>query len=321
MARTISQLTAGAKIYIDEFENGSAVHTPYIYLGLDESGNARVLRELAAVAMPMNESGIVSYDGCDADLWLEDAESGFLSRFDAATRDALQSTSILYVDYTKSADGTAQVLGIARRCFLLSYSEEGYGNDPAGSEGRSYLAALQSYTGKTGNAARVTFQKSGAVAIAWMRSAASSALFRFVYSPGSAGSGGSRANNWLRPALSFAPTTPVSDEGAESIFLLPDGRRMSWDINATMSLGKTAQRPASCKLMIPHDSFTALAVQVCNNYGDDAPTWIDCADGGEAPFGMVKTAQDWELGVKLHAEAAAPNHTIGEPAMIVAFGS
>lgn len=321
MSRTISQLTAGTIVYVDETISGTTNHVPYIYLGLDESGNARLLRQKAAIQKRMHSSNVASYDGCEADVWLENATDGFLARFDAATIQALQNTSIKYVDYNQSGSGTAQVLTIARRCFLLSYSEEGYGNDAAGNEGLSYLPALKTATGQTAdNNARITYNEAGSAVNAWMRSASSAANFRGVGTSGGASSyGASSGSVWLRPALSVAPATSVSDEGAEAIFLLPDGRRTYWGIEGTMSLGKTSDRPKSCKLALPHDSFTVLNIWVCNNYGDASPTWVSCTDGGTATFGTTKTATDWELGVKIHAEAPAANRTIGEPAMIVEF--
>lgn len=319
MSRTIADLTPGTIVWLDETISGETIHKPYYYLGLDESGNARLLRQYAAVQRRMHSSNVASYDGCEADLWLEDATNGFLARFDAATLAALQNTAIKYVDYNQSE--TAQVISIARRCFLLSYSEEGYGNDTAGNEGQSYLDALKAATGKTdANQARIGYNEAGSAVLVWCRSASSAAYFRGVYSYGGAGyDAASYGSSWLRPALSVAPATSVSDVGADVIFLLPDGRKTYWGIEASMSLGKTAKRPKKCKLTVPHDSFTVLETQVCNNYGDASPTWVNCADGGVATFGTTKTAQDWELGVKIHAEAPAASRTIGEPSMIVEF--
>ena len=83
MARILSELSEGALVYLDETVNGALKHTPYIYLGLDENGNGRVLRQYAAIQRRMHSQDSASYDGCEADLWLEDTQSGFLSRFDA----------------------------------------------------------------------------------------------------------------------------------------------------------------------------------------------------------------------------------------------
>lgn len=328
MSRTIADLTAGTVVYVDEALNGEVVHTPYVYLGLDESGNARLLRQIAALAKRMNATNVASYDGCEADLWLENETDGFLSRFDAATRAALVNTEIKYVDYNQNSGGTAQVLSIARRCFLLSYSEEGYGDDPAGNEGPSFLPALKSFylsqhpevTTVADNTARIGYQPNGTAVNVWVRSAYSATSFRNVFTSGYASIyAATSGNNWLRPALSVAPATSVSDEGADAIFLLPDGRKTYWGIEATVSLGQTAKMPTRCKLSVPHDDFTVLSLQVCNNYGDETPTWVTCADGGVATFGTSKTADNWELGVKIHAEAPAAGRTIGEPSMIVEF--
>lgn len=318
MSRTIADLTAGTLIYIDETISGAVVHKPYIYLGLDESGKARVLRQYAAVQRRMNGTDVASYDGCEADLWLNNTDTGFLSRFDAATLDAIVNTEIKYVDYNQSVDGTAQILSIARRCFLMGYTEEGYGTW-AGDDGKSYLAALQAFTGKTGNNARITYNESGAIVFAWMRSASTTRHFRIVRTDGTANqsNGMYSYTEWLRPVLSVAPATPVSDEGAGAIFLLPEGRKTYWGIETTMSLGVAASRPARAKLFIPHDSFTVINAEVCNNYADAAPTWVPCAEGQVATLGTTKTAEDWELGIKIHAEAPEANRAIGEPAMIV----
>lgn len=323
MSRIISQLTAGTEVWVDETISNTVVHTPYIYLGLDESGNARLLRGAAAIQKHMNATNVASYDGCEADVWLENATDGFLSRLDAATQAALQNTTIKYVDYNQSGAGTAQVLSIARRCFLLSYSEEGYGNDAAGNEGQSYLEALKTYTGKTvADQARITYNETGVTANTWMRTASTATNFRFVQTGGN--SSGIVASNgfiFLRPALSVAPTTPVSDEGAEFIFLLPDGRITTWDIEATMSLGETPRQPLKGKLLLPHDNFTVLTTFICNNYADANPTWIPCDDNDVISFGTIKTADHWELGCKVIAKSASPNQTIGEPAIIVKFAN
>ena len=322
MPRTIADLTPGDLIYLDETVSGETVHTPYIHLGLDEYGKARILRKYAAISKRMNATNVASYNGCEADLWLEDESAGFLSRFDAATINALDYTTIAYVDYNQGEGGnTAQVLTIARRCFPLSYTEEGWAATAAGAEGTSFLPALKAHYGTTNdNTARIGRSANETTVYVWMRSANSASQFRYVYANGSASSNNaSNGNYWLRPALSVAPATSVSDEGADAIFLLPDGRTTTWGIEASVSLGKTEQRPKRCKLLLPHDEMQTLDVQVCNNYGDAAPTWISCADGGVATFGDAKTAESWELGVRIVAASSLPGRTVGEPAMIVEF--
>lgn len=320
MPRTIADLTEGTEIYIEETVSGVTTHTPYIYLGIDEDGKARVLRKYCLGTKRMHSSNSANYDGCEMDLFLENTSTGFLSRFDAATINALATTTIKYTDYVTDSAGI--VNSVARRCFLLSYSEMGYGNAALGNEGRSYQNALNVATGKTGNNAKIGRTSNESAVYSWMRSGNSAAQFRFVFSSGSASTNNasSSSNMYYRPALSVAPATSVSDEGADYISLLPSGGVTSWGIRATMSLGKSTVMPKKCKLMIPADNFVTFNAWVCNNYGDANPTWVSCRNNGVARFGTSKTAEDWELGVKIEAASSEIYHTIGEPAMIVEYG-
>lgn len=322
MSRTLADLTAGALIYVDETVSGETKHVPYIYLGIDDNGNSRLLRQYVPLAKRMNATNVASYAGCEMDAWLEDETDGFLSRFDAATLNALVQTAIKYVDYTKSADGTAQVLQISRRCFLLSYSEEGYGNDAAGNEGSSFLPALKAFTGLTNdNQARITYSETNREAVsAWMRSASSAMAFRLVYNDGNAGySNASNTTRWPRPVLSVAPATIVSDEGADVIFLLPDGRRTTWNVNVAFSLGESAKRPAEAKVELGEVGITASTVDVCNNYGDAAPAWVRCDETSYAEMpNAAKETTNWNIGIKITAEGSTPESYIGEPIVTVA---
>lgn len=322
MSRTLADLTAGTLIYVDESVDGETEHTPYIYLGVDDNGNARLLREYAVIAKRMNATNVASYAGCEMDMWLEDDTNGFLSRFDAATLNALVQTAIKYVDYTQSADGTAQVLQISRRCFLLSYSEEGYGNDPAGNEGSSFLPALKAFTGLTNdNQARITYSETNGQAVyAWMRSAYSASNFRYVGTGGNASSGNASGTSvWPRPALSVAPATIVSDEGADVIFLLPDGRRTTWNVNVAFSLGESTERPAEAKVELGEVGITASSIDVCNNYGDATPAWVRCDETGYAELpNETKETTDWNIGIRISAEGNTPESYIGEPIVTVA---
>lgn len=45
-----------------------------------------------------------------------------------------------------------------------------------------------------------------------------------------------------------------------------------------------------------------VSLQVCNNYGDENPTWETMTRGQAYTFtNNVKTAADWEIGVKVVA--------------------
>lgn len=322
MSRTLADLTAGTLIYVDETDSGETKHVPYIYLGIDDNGNGRLLRQYAPLAKRMNATNVANYAGCEMDVWLENETDGFLSRFDAATLNALVQTAIKYVDYTQSADGTAQVLQISRRCFLLSYSEEGYGNDAAGNEGSSFLPALKAFTGLTNdNQARITYSETNGQAVgAWMRSANSATSFRNVNTSGNASNfNASYTNVWPRPALSVAPATLVSDEGADVIFLLPDGRRTTWNVAVAFSLGESTERPAEAKVELGAVGITASTIDVCNNYGDAAPAWVRCDETGYAELpNTTKETANWSIGIKIAAEGNTPESYIGEPIVTVA---
>lgn len=322
MSRTLADLTAGTLIYVDETVSGETEHTPYIYLGIDDNGNGRLLRQYVPLEKRMNATNVASYAGCEMDVWLEDETDGFLSRFDAATLNALVQTAIKYVDYTQSADGTAQVLQISRRCFLLSYSEEGYGDDPAGNEGSSFLPALKTFTGKTNdNQARITYQQNSTAVRTWMRSANSATYPKYVETTGAAYGDypATRTGLWPRPALSVAPATLVSDEGADVIFLLPDGRRTTWNVDVAFSLGESAERPSEAKVELGEVGITASTVDVCNNYGDAAPAWVRCDETGYAELpNDTKETTNWNIGIKIAAEGNTPKGYIGEPIVTVA---
>ena len=312
-SRYISQLTPGCAVYVDE--NG--VHTPYIYLGLDGSGNARLLRHYAVVAKRMHSANVAHYAGCEADLWMENETDGFLSRFDAATINALEPTTICMSDYTLNEGGTVEYPEITRRCMALSYKELGYG----GSETDvSFLAALQTYYDTTNaNTARIGRSSDETAVYWWMRSGFSATQFRYVGAYGSASNyNAAHGNYWQRPAISVAPATIVSDEGADSIFLLPEGRRTYWEIQATALLGSSAQRPKKAKLMIAETSITEATYQVSNNAKDASPVWVNCQNGGVCELtNTAKETTNYELGVKIHAKSGVHTGHVGEPVLIV----
>lgn len=310
MSRTIAELTAGTKIYLDETVDGVLSQVPYIYLCQDESGNCVILRELAAIAKRMHSSNVAVYDGCEADVWLEDEESGYLSRFDAATRAALVSTQIKCNNIS-----TGEIGVIARRCFLLSYTELGYATTP--DEGASYLAALQTATGKTGNNARIAYNAAAAAVYWWLRSANSGTQFRYVNSNGLAvGVNATNAGVWLRPALSVAPATIVSDQGEDTIYLLPDSTKTYREIDATVFIGSSVKRPKRVKLTLGAANCTDLQLQVSNNAKDASPTWVSITNGGTAELpNATKTTDNWELGVKIYATSGG-RAEISEPVVI-----
>ena len=299
-------------IYLDEKQ----VHKPYFYLGLDNGGHSRLLREHALVQRRMHSVNVAAYGGCEADLWLENEDTGFLSYFDEATINALVPTTICYSDYTQSADGTVEYIEAVRRAMFLSYKEYGYG----GSEtGKSFLPAIEAITGKTANNARICYTESLSAVHVWMSSGYSASQFRLVYTNGSAvNSYAAIGNFWFRPALSVSPDTLVSDEGADSIFLLPEGRRTYWQIGAVVNLGSSADRPVKAKLLIPEMNIQEATYEISNNAKDENPVWVKIQNGGVADLeNTEKETDDWEIAVKIDARGGIHTANVGEPALIV----
>ena len=312
MSRTIAELTPGQILHLNETVSDVLSIVPYIYLGQDESGNCLILRQYTAVPKRMHSSNVAVYDGCEADVWLEDEDAGYLSRFDAATRAALVSTQIKYND-----PSLGDVATIARRCFLLSYTNMGYATTP--DEGMSFLSALMTAAGTTtANTARLHYNEAQTAVIAWMRSAISESQFRGVFTSGRAGGlNASNAGYWLRPALSVAPATIVSDETEDTIYLLPDPDKLYREVGATIYMGESADRPAKAKLIIDLTNLTDVELYVSNNAKDAAPVWVAAQNGAVVDLpNTAKETENWQLGVKVYGRSGGKG-IIGEPALIV----
>lgn len=312
MSRTIADLTPGQILYLNETVSDVLSIVPFIYLGQDESGNCLILRQYAAIQKRMHSSNVAIYDGCEADLWLEDEEAGYLSRFDEATRAALVSTQIKYND-----PSLGDIATIARRCFLLSYTNLGYATTP--DEGMSFLAALKAATGATtDNNARITYNEAQTAVNAWMRSAYSETQFRRVDAYGYANSNNaSNTGYWLRPALSVAPATIVSDETEDTIYLLPDPDKLYREVGATIYMGESAERPAKAKILIDLTNLTDVELYVSNNAKDADPVWVPVQNGEVAELiNTAKETENWQLGVKVYGRSGGRG-VIGEPALIV----
>lgn len=311
MSRTIADLTAGTIIYLDETVDGTLSHVPFIYLGQDDSGNCRILRQYAAVAQKMNSTNETTYDGCLADTWLNNETDGYLSRFDDATRLSFVATQIKINSISTSSVGT-----IARRCFLLSESE--VGNTTTPDEGTSILDVLKTIANTTNaNTARIAYNESLSAVSWWLRSAASATQFRYVSNGGSVYSYNATSAFWLRPALSVAPATIVSDQGEDTIYLLPDSSKLYREIDATIYCGSSTARPKKARAIVPATNCSLLELQISNNAKDDSPIWVSAENNVAVDLSNdTKITSDWELGVKIYAQSSG-KALIGEPVVIV----
>lgn len=130
------------------------------------------------------------------------------------------------------------------------------------------------------------------------------------------GSNAASAGNWLRPALSVAPATIVSDQGEDTIYLLPDSAKTYREVDAVVYVGSSDKRPKRARVMVNAVNCTSLQLRVSNNAKDASPTWVTVANGGTVELpNTTKTTDAWELGVKIYA-ASGGRAEIGEPVVI-----
>ncbi len=313
MARAISAIDVNTTVlHYEETVSSVATTCAYWPLAKDDNGNVLLLRELVADAMGINSTNDSTYADSRADTHLNNAESGYLSRFDAAMQACIIPKSIIVYP-----SGASEATTIARQVFLLSETEVG-GSSTLG-EGVSYLSALMAHRGTTNaNTARIAYNAAG-TACSWrLRSAASEALSRLVISSGSVDSGNS-STSWicLRPAFWVSADTLVSDETEDTIYILPDASKTYRELEFVAYLGSSAKRPKKAKVMVDISNATESSIQISNNAKDASPAWVTCENGGvvELP-NAAKETDSWELGVKIYAKSGG-RATVGEPALIV----
>ena len=314
MSRTLSQLAAGTKIYCNTTLTGEDAATAFIVMGMSEQGNSVLLMpELVYQQKRMNATDMAEYNGCEMDTYLSAETDGFRTAYlSEAFRNCLVPTQIKCYSLTDS-----QEITIARDIFVPSYTEMGWTSDHP--EGASLLAALKTFKGVTNdNQARIANNTAGAACHWWLRSANSSAQFRGV-----GGSGGASSDNasiswyWLRPLLSVAPATLVSDEGEDTIYLFPDSAAAYREIDIKISMGQSEKRPKKARVLVEITNATESSVKITNNYRDESPTWVTVPDGGVATLeNTTKTSENWELGLQIYAKSGG-RATVQEPILVV----
>lgn len=331
--RTLNDLTAGTGVYLQETRNGQIVNAPYIYLGLDASGHALLLRKYC----DENQSGQLrtgtSTTGGDyayADSPVDDYLTGnFYAMFDSATQAAMVDTDIICMNVGYAA-GRHTLVTLQRKIFLPSCTEMGYEAQTTGAEGPSYIAALRTYYNTEGdNAARLASNGPWTGNQSWWTRSPyeSTQTYQFgrygigtgVY--GSRNTSGLQTSAGVRPVISFDKTTVVSDPGTENIFLLPEGRDTTFNLNVKFYYGAFANRPKMVKVIIGAalDRFASYTLKVCNNYSDAEPNWVTCDADGVASLGDVKTTSDWRVGVQFIGLGRNEEAYIEQPNLIVEF--
>lgn len=307
-SQTIADLALGSKIYL--YENGEPVEYFIAEHGTLETTIVRGF-VYGSAGMQMHSSNDATYSGCDMDVWLNDSSAGFLSVFDTATRSAFTAKTIKVQDPNQGS-----VVELARKVFLLSYSEVGLGTSP--DEGNSMLSTFETYTGLTGSNARKGYTSGGSVVYWWLRSPSSATNFRTIDTNGGGYSWGATGTLGLvRPAISVSNTTSVSDDTEETIYLLPDPNKKYTSVDGIMIVGTTSSRPSKARLIVPTTNLYDIELAVSNNAGDANPVWVPCTNGGTCTLAnTTKTTTDWTLGVKMYGKSGGRG-SFGEPVLLV----
>jgi len=290
MSRTLNQLDLGTSVYLEE--NGTPKE--YILLKKDVDG-CILLRAQALEARRINPTNVSNYEGSEMDNWLINEETGYMSLFNAATKNAIISRSRPTFDF-----GDSECRWISRRAFLLTQGEM-FNSTASAVEPLTTLAPVLSLWNPT--LGRICHNESDQAVVWWLSSPYSAADVLVVSSNGSLNYySASFAYGWARPALNVAAATIVSDEGADRIYLMPDQsyREVSFSGKAL----EVAERPIKAVVEYEATNLYDVVVEVCNNYGDASPVWVPCTSGVEVDLtNTVKQTTNWQVGVRCYGKS------------------
>lgn len=309
MARPISEIELTEVLHYTETIDGKAQTVAYWPIRKDADGVVLLRKNVLDELRKMNASTEATYIDSLMDTWLNDAGAGYLSYFDEKMRACIIPSSIKIKPYNSDV-----VTEIARQVYLLGESEVTNG----GLEGESILPMLKVHSGQTSdNDARKAYNANGSAAAWWLRDAANSNQFRYIYSFGDIGTYNADGAISVRPVFKVAKTTLVSDKTADTIYILPDASKPYRELSFTAFLGSTANRPKRAKVQVSLSGATAQTIQISNNAKDVNPVWVPCEPDQvvELP-NAEKTTELWEIGVKIYAKSEG-RATCGEPVLIV----
>lgn len=314
MARTMSAIELTEELWHEETIDGTATLVKYLPLAKSEAGNVLLMRDVA-IPKRMNATNSAIYIDCEADGWMNDAETGYLARMSPAMRAHILTSTVKVKPY-----GSDEITEIARQVFVLSASEMGFTGTDIPAEGDSILLALKAHRNTTNdNTARIGYNDAGTAVICWLRSASSAEQFRAVFASGYLRSDNASAT-WIciRPAFWVAADTMVSDLGEDTIYILPDDSKLYREAQLTAYVGQAAQRPKLVKVEADITNATEHTVHVSNNARDAEPVWVPCTLGTPVELtNTTKTTDNWELAVKIYAKNANGGRSkIGEPVVM-----
>lgn len=311
MSRTILNLNLGTEVWLHETINGVEETVPYILVKRDSQGGV-LLRKNCSEKKRMNPTNTTVYDGCEADVYLNDAETGFLSRFPVGERTCFQSRSISTFTY-----GDTVAHSISRRCYLLSYGDL-FGTIPTDLEPEvGVTPSLMLHNESLDvESSRIAILDGSTTVGWWLRSPGAADKFWNVTIFGRVdpyvASGTAVA---LRPALNVAPATVVSDEGADKIYLITDGVTRTVDFKTKVL--ELNNRPAKAVVRYTANNLSNISVQITNNYGDTNPVWVDATAMSEVTFAnTTKQTSAWQVGIRCYGESSGYGY-FEEPDVLV----
>ena len=309
MSRTIKQIDLGSIVMVRE----SNSDIEYILTRKDSHG-VELLRRHPYSARRMNSTNTTVYDGCEMDAYLINEDTGFLSRFSATLRSNLVNRSISTFTF-----GDAECHYISRRCYLYSYGDLFMTTPDALYPEVNVTKALMIANNTLGaDAARIARDVDNTAVIWWLRSAYSATQFRFVNDYGAAYVGNATYTSyWCRPVLNVSPDTIVSDEGADTIYLLPEEKPRVVEFKGKM--GNFPILPRFGCIKVVSNNLVNVSYEVTNNYGDGSPVWQSVENGTQFEFeNTQKQTEDFEIGIHCYGET--PNLGTGyfeQPEMLV----
>ena len=311
MARAIETIDLSEELWYEETVNGVTTTTKYWPIRKDSDGVV-LLRAEALTGRRINPTNVAAYIDSEMDTWLNNADDGYISYFDAKMQACIIPTQIKVKPY----DAT-DVTEIARQAFLLSESDV---VAAGGVEGDSILSALKTHrdNATNDNTARIAYNSAGSAVYWWLRSAASSEQMRYVNTSGSI-DGFDASYAWLcpRPAFKVRNGTMVSDSGEDTIYILPDATHLYRELEYVVVCGETDTRPKKAKVEVEITNATESQICVSNNAGDANPAWVECQNGIAVDLpNETKETDKWKLGVKIYAKSGG-RAVCGEPAVIV----
>jgi hypothetical protein len=296
MSRTIKDLDLGTPIYIEE----KGVPKEYVLITKSADG-CIVLRANCYEARGINATNTAVYEYSEMDLWLENEETGFMSLFTAQQKMAFVARSRPTYTY-----GDTECHYINRRAFLLTYGEL-FLSTPTALEPLSNIVPLLMLWKHTAdaNTARIATDEANRAVSWWESSPFSASAMYHVYTNGSSNYyAAAPSGYWARPALNVSSDTIVSDEGASTIYLMPSqGYR---EVSFSAKASELEARPAKAIVDYTATNLYDVAVEVCNNYGDNNPDWVAATSGQEVSLpNDVKQTENWQVGIRCYGKSAS----------------